>query len=151
MLISIVVLPLLKRSMWCIWLLDFLIVLYPLAKSDFIEEVVLLTFWRIFECFIHFAFCIISTYNFSFLLGYFFPQTMDQNLEEFIYSCKFGASLIAQTVKNLPVMWEICVQSLGWEDPLENCMATLSSLLAWRIRWTEEPGRPCFTFNPSPF
>ena len=43
-------------------------------------------------------------------------------------------------VKNLPGMWETWVQSLGWKDPLENEMATHSSILAWRIPWTEEPG-----------
>ena len=46
---------------------------------------------------------------------------------------------LAQTVKNLPAMWETWVQSLGWEDPLEQGMATLCSILAWRIPWTEEP------------
>ena len=51
------------------------------------------------------------------------------------------ASPVAQTVKNLPAMWETWVQSLGWEDPLEEGMATHSSILAWRIQWTEEPGR----------
>ena len=50
------------------------------------------------------------------------------------------ASLMAQTVKNLPAMQETQVQSLGWEDPLEKGMATHSSILAWRIPWTEEPG-----------
>ena len=48
--------------------------------------------------------------------------------------------MVVQTVKNLPAMWESRVQSLGWEDPLENEMATHSSILAWRIPWTEEPG-----------
>ena len=43
-------------------------------------------------------------------------------------------------VKNLPAMWDIWVQSLSWEDPLEESMATYSSILAWRILWTEEPG-----------
>ena len=43
------------------------------------------------------------------------------------------ASLVAQTVKNLPVMWETWVRALGWEDPLEEGMATHSSILAWRI------------------
>ena len=43
-------------------------------------------------------------------------------------------------VKNLPAMQETCVQSLGQEDPLEKGMATHSSILAWRIVWTEEPG-----------
>ena len=43
-------------------------------------------------------------------------------------------------VKNLPAMWDTQVQSLGQEDPLEEGMATNSRVLAWRIRWTEEPG-----------
>ena len=47
---------------------------------------------------------------------------------------------MAQTVKRLPTMWEIWVQSLGREDPLEKEMATHSSILAWKIPWTEEPG-----------
>ena len=48
---------------------------------------------------------------------------------------------MAQTVKHLPTMREIRVQSLGWEDPLEKEMATHSSALAWKIPWTEKPGR----------
>ena len=47
---------------------------------------------------------------------------------------------MAQTVKNLPAMQESQVQSLGGEDPLEKGMATHSSILAWRIPWTEKPG-----------
>ena len=50
------------------------------------------------------------------------------------------ASLVAQKLKRLPGMWEIWVQSLGREDPLEKEMATHSSTLAWRIPWREEPG-----------
>ena len=50
------------------------------------------------------------------------------------------ASLLAQTVKNLPVVREAQVPSLGWEDPLEKGMATHSSVLAWRIPRTEQPG-----------
>ena len=52
----------------------------------------------------------------------------------------WGASLVPQRLKRLPEMREIQVQSLGWEDPLEKEMATHSSILAWRIPWTEEPG-----------
>ena len=48
-----------------------------------------------------------------------------------------GASLVAQTVKNPPAKQETQVWSLGWEDPLEKGMATCSSILAWRIPWTE--------------
>ena len=51
------------------------------------------------------------------------------------------ASLVTQTVKNLPEMPETQVQSQGQEDLLEKEMTTLSSILAWRIPWTEEPGR----------
>ena len=47
------------------------------------------------------------------------------------------ASLVAQSIKNLPAMQETQVQSLGWEDPLENQMATHSSMLVWKIPWTE--------------
>ena len=50
-------------------------------------------------------------------------------------------SLVAQMVKHLPTVWETWVQSLGWEDLLEKEMATHSSILAWKIPWTEEPGR----------
>ena len=52
-----------------------------------------------------------------------------------------GASLVAQTVKNLPAMQETWIQSLGDEDPLEKEMATNSSILAWKIPWKEEPTR----------
>ena len=50
------------------------------------------------------------------------------------------ASLVAQMVKNLPAMQELQFRCLGQEDPLEEGMATHSSVLAWRIPWTEEPG-----------
>ena len=49
--------------------------------------------------------------------------------------------LVAQTVKNLPVMWETQARSLDWEDPLEEGMATHSSIPTWESPWTEEPGR----------
>ena len=50
------------------------------------------------------------------------------------------ASLVVQSVKNLPAVQETQVRSLGWEDPLEKEMATHSRILAWKISWTEEPG-----------
>ena len=50
------------------------------------------------------------------------------------------ASLVAQSVKNLPAVQETRVRSLSWEDPLEKEMATHSNILAWKISWTEEPG-----------
>ena len=52
----------------------------------------------------------------------------------------YWASLVAQSVKNLPAMQEIRVRSLGLDDTLEKKMATHSSILAWKISWTEEPG-----------
>ena len=53
---------------------------------------------------------------------------------------RFRASLMAQMVKNSPTMWETWVRPLSWKDPLEEGMATHSSILAWKIPWTEEPG-----------
>ena len=52
-----------------------------------------------------------------------------------------GVPWVAQTVKRLPIVWETRVQSLGQEDLLEKAMATHFSTLAWKIPWTEEPGR----------
>ena len=53
----------------------------------------------------------------------------------------FSSSLVAQTVKHLSTMRETRVRALGWEDPLEKEMAIHSSTIAWKIPWTEEPGR----------
>ena len=58
-----------------------------------------------------------------------------------LISFRIWASLVAQRVKHLPAVLETWIRSLGWEDPLEKEMATHSSILAWRIPWTEEPGR----------
>ena len=61
--------------------------------------------------------------------------------EELGYPLQYSwASPVAQVVKNPPAMRETWVQSLGWEDPLEEGMTTHSSILAWRIQWSEEPG-----------
>ena len=57
----------------------------------------------------------------------------------YMYIC-IWASLVTQMVKNLPAVQETWVHSLDWEDPLEKGMAAHSSILAWRIPWTEEPG-----------
>ena len=58
-----------------------------------------------------------------------------------IWGLLYQASLVAQTVKWPPALWESRVGSLGQEDPLEKEMATHSSILAWRIPWAEKPGR----------
>ena len=62
------------------------------------------------------------------------------NLYISIHKPMYGLPLVAQTVKNPPAMKETWVQSLGWEDPLEKGMAVHSSILAWRIPRTEDPG-----------
>ena len=76
----------------------------------------------------------------SFPLGLHIPSLVPISL---ISLClpNLGASLLAQLVNHLPAMQETQVQSLGQEHPLEKEMATHSSILAWRIPWTEEPGR----------
>ena len=61
-------------------------------------------------------------------------------MDEYIIITYHKASLVAQLVKNLPAVQETQFRSLGWEDPLEKEMATPSSILAWKISWTEEPG-----------
>ena len=71
----------------------------------------------------------------------FFNVVLDTNLF-FLFVCfyfTYGYPLVAQTVKNLPAVQETQVQSLCWDDPLEKGMAIHSSILAWRIPWTEEP------------
>ena len=55
-------------------------------------------------------------------------------------NCVSWTSLVVQRLKHLPAMWETWVRSLGQEDPLEKEIATHSSILAWRIPWTEELG-----------
>ena len=62
------------------------------------------------------------------------------NTDSWKSSFRMEVLMVAQTLKNLPAMQESWVQSLGWEDPLEKGMATHSSILVWRIPWTEEPG-----------
>ena len=64
-----------------------------------------------------------------------------RNMELELASSSSGASLTAQVIKNLSAMWEIWVWSLGGKGPLKKEMATHSSMLSWRIPWTEEPGR----------
>ena len=63
-------------------------------------------------------------------------STLDIYVRSYIWT-----SLVAQMVKHLPTMRETWVRSLSWEDPLEKEIATQSSTLAWKIPWTEEPGR----------
>ena len=64
----------------------------------------------------------------------------EQHSLMYVCGC-FWAFLVAQMVKNPPVIWETWTLFLGWEDPLEKEMATHSSILAWKIPWTKKPGR----------
>ena len=66
---------------------------------------------------------------------------MPPSLVRWLEAAGFGTCLMAQMVKHLPTMWEIWVRSLGQEDPLEEEMATHSNTFAWKIPWTEEPGK----------
>ena len=80
-------------------------------------------------------------YKFSFELTFSFLMGVYATAELLGSLGSFGAFLVAQIVKNLPVLQETQVQSLGREDTLEEEMVTHSSILAWRIPWTEKPGR----------
>ena len=79
-------------------------------------------------------------FPFYFHRPYFIVYLLFQKQSELI-SPLMLASLVAQTVKRLPAMWETWVRFLGREDPLEKEMAIPSSTLAWKIPWTEEPER----------
>ena len=70
------------------------------------------------------------------------PATLCLDRAFSLFTFKVIISLVAQVVKNLPAMQETQVQSLGQEDPLVKGTATHSSILAWRIPWTEEPDSP---------
>ena len=65
---------------------------------------------------------------------------MNGEQRKLIGKCVGRASLVTQSIKNSPAMQETWVQSLGWEDPLEEEMATYSNILARKIPWSEEPG-----------
>ena len=117
----------------------------------------MLFFWRVEECFEHLK------YNFAILLSIVSPTIVKVSLNcisltkqivlksvcflwlpqewwaLFIQECLLNTPE-ALAVKNLPAVPETWVRSLGWEDPLEERMATHSSILAWEIEWTEEPG-----------
>ena len=84
--------------------------------------------------------CVEHAYD-IFITGYlFFFLTNPSLLNIWVVFYMYWAPLVGQRLKRLPAMWETWVQSLGREDPLEKEMATHSSILAWRIRWMEEPG-----------
>ena len=94
-----------------------------------------------------------SSRRFIVLSFVFYPKSVICFQFIFIWRVKLGpkfiflpmdiqSSLVAQTVKSLPAMWETQVRSLGQKGPLERGMAIYSSILAWKIPWMEEPGRP---------
>ena len=73
------------------------------------------------------------------ILAWRTPRVEEPGGLQFLY---LSVYLVAQLVKNLPAMQEIQIQSLGWEGLLEKGVATYSSILVWKIPWTEEPGGP---------
>ena len=77
----------------------------------------------------------------SFRIVVLFSQDICPVVESLGHMVVLRDFLVAQMVKSLPAVREMWVQSLGWEDPLEEEMATHSSILAWKSPWTEEPGR----------
>ena len=86
---------------------------------------------------LYLIFCKLCILYISLLNWYTYKLIIDLDLYIYVH---IWASLVVQRLKRMPAMWETWVSSLGWEDPLEKEMATLSSILAWRIPWTEEPG-----------
>ena len=87
-------------------------------------------FWHLFpKCLYHFTLILYSPKIFSSVFNYKFYGFTFRSMSDFIYV----SSLVSQLVKNPPAMQETWVWSLGWEDPLEEAMATLSSSLAWKI------------------
>ena len=80
---------------------------------------------------------LLQNYYISCLLSYVFAALLQSYLRDYLRPL---ASLMAQTVKNLPEMWEPCVQSLDWENPLEKGKANHSSILLGESLWTEDPG-----------
>ena len=74
-------------------------------------------------------------------MSFLLPQGFQSEKKGLPFSLPKPASLVAQMVKHMPAMWETQVRSLSWDNPLEEEMATHSSILAWKIPWTEKPGR----------
>ena len=99
-------------------------------------------FWYYFICIWELYSSLQGEYVFEFMLYFLFPFYLWCWSFIYFYSTSGSkASLVAQTVKHLPTMWETRVRSLGQEDPLEKEMATHTSTLAWKIPWMEEPDR----------
>ena len=85
---------------------------------------------------------VLQLFTYYHATSYIFPIIFLYFYLYFKYTYTFSrTSLVAQMVKRLSTMWETWIPSLGWEDPLEKEMAIHSSTIAWKIPWTEEPGR----------
>ena len=110
---------------------------YSLGISNFLEEICRLSHFVVFL----YLFALITEKGFLSLLAVLWNsafkciQTLHSNLQIIQYD-----SLVVQMVKNLPVVQETWLRSLGQKDPLKKELATHSSILTWRIPWTEEPG-----------
>ena len=112
---------------------------YDWATSLHNEDEYLFTWLRGYSCLI---FCEMSCLNLLSIFYVFGGNFLTDLWSHYIF-CQPGkpASLVAQMVKRLPAMWETQVWSLSWDNPLEKEMATCSSILTWKIPWTEKPGR----------
>ena len=91
-------------------------------------------------CFFFFLQCMESDHYRVIPLSLAYLAARLNKMDELMLLCCHQGSLVAQMVKNLPAVQEIWVWSLGWKDPLEKGMGTHSSILSWRVPWTEEPG-----------
>ena len=94
----------------------------------------------VFFLFFFFSQCMESDHYRVIPLGLAYLAARLNKMGGLMLLCCHQGSLVSQMVKNLPAVQEIWVGSLGWEDPLEKGMGTHSSILSWRIPWTEEPG-----------
>ena len=94
----------------------------------------------LFFFFFFFLQCMESDHYRVIPLGLAYLAARLNKMDGLMLLCCHQGSLVSQMVKNLPAVQEIWVGSLGWEDPLEKGMGTHSSILSWRIPWTEEPG-----------
>ena len=136
----------------------------PLFREPFLSAFLGLYLWGCYFCsctkennYLKWLWCLPSIF-FSFFSGnwqaqvrhYTYPQILGcqysgatescETIQSFRHLLEVWASLVAQMVQNLPAMWKTLVRTLSWEDALEKEMAIHSSILSWRIPWTEEPG-----------
>ena len=110
------------------WSFDHYVVSFFVSFHSLCLKVYFIWYEYCYSCFLLVSIC----------MEYLFPALHFQSVCPLFWG---GSSLVAQRVKHLSTIQEIQLQSLGWEDPLEKEMAIHSRTVAWKIPWTEEPGR----------